>query len=79
MYKTFVTTAYYIEKDGVCEWATDIDPKLPEFESKHVETHSTIEEALESASNWGSKWIMYGGLVIRDEDGSEVYSDLPTL
>lgn len=74
-YKTYVTDAYYICKDGVCDWATDVDKTVPDFDSKHVETHDTVAEALESMQEWGSRWAMYSGVVIEDKDGSEVYSD----
>lgn len=74
-YKTIITTAYYVydKKTETLEWAEN------EAESKQVEEHNTIEEALNSASDWGSKWVMYNGLIIEDAEGSEVYSDIPAL
>lgn len=73
MYKTYVTDAYYIFNDGCYEWATDVDKTVPEFTSKMVEEHETLAEALESASEWGSKWAMYPSMVIENEEGEEVY------
>ena len=78
-YKVYVTDAYYICKDGQCDWATDVDTTLPKFESKHVETHDTLKAAHESMANWGSRWAMYSGVMIEDAEGSEVYSDYPSV
>ena len=78
-YKVIVTDAYLVGRDGVLEWATDVEKDVPEFTSKHVETHATVEEALNSVGEWGSRWAMYHGLIIEDADGSEVYSDIPAV
>jgi len=80
-YKVFVSDCYYINdgKSNVLEWATDMDKSVPAFTQKHVETHATIEDALNSVAEWGSKWVMYPSLIIKDEKGSEVYSDIPAL
>jgi hypothetical protein len=78
-YKVYVTSAYYIAKDGVLEWANEVDKTIGEFESKQVEEHDTVAEALESMNNWGSKWVMYDGVLIENEEGEEVWSSYPAL
>jgi hypothetical protein len=79
MYKVFVTDAYYIAKDNTLEWANEVDKTIGEFESKKVEEHETLAEALESVNNWGSRWVLYSGLIIENEEGEEVYSDISAL
>lgn len=78
-YKVYVTDAYYIENDGALDWANDVDKSIGEFDSKLVESHESVEEALESIANWGSRWVMYSGVQIHNEDGEEVYSDLASV
>lgn len=73
-YKTYVTDAYmvYNHEDGGWDW-----PEDEKFDQKHVETHKTLKEAHDSMADWGSKWAMYSGVIIEDEEGSEVYSSIP--
>jgi len=80
-FHVYVSDAYYIydKERNALEWATDIDKDIPEFESKKVETHDTLQEAMNSINNWGSRWVMYPSVVIENDDGEEVFSDYPEL
>ena len=77
--KVYVTDAYMIGKNGCLEWATDVEENVPEFTSKHVETHNTVKEAMDSMSEWGSRWAMYSGVIIEDVKHGEVYSSIPAV
>ena len=75
MYRVYVTDAYYISKErGVLDW-----PENDKFERRLVEKHETVKEALDSVADWGSKWVLWNGLEIENEEGEEVYSDLPAI
>ena len=82
-YKVFVTDAYMVNIDGVCEWANEVPKEKGgvelDFEQKKVEEHNTVEQALKSMDDWGSKWAMYSGVTIENKEGEEVYSDLSCL
>lgn len=87
-YTAYFSDAYYVQKKiathstfpEVFVWAHEW-PEPNDFMRVGKATFDTIEEAREYLKKEaeGSKWAMYSAVFIEDENGSEVYSDVPSL